>query len=171
VVALAAADDPPSVLEVGCGQGWLTQEIAIGIPTARITGIDIREDAIGFARSLVPQVDFQVADGTSLPFEASSFDLVVCAEVLEHVTEPTSILEEIDRVGSGHAIITVPHEPWFWLANLVRLKHARTLGNCPGHINHWSKRGFAKLLTDRYVSVSVESSFPWLIAEVRTASD
>ncbi|GAB4277304.1 MAG: hypothetical protein Kow0056_08630 [Coriobacteriia bacterium] len=158
--------NPKSILEVGCGQGWLTAQIAQALPSARVVGLDIRPQAIEYARSLCATAEFLVGDGAALPFNDSEFDLVVCSEVLEHVEDPQSVLDEMDRVGRGHAILSVPHEPWFWLTNLVRLRYLRTLGNCPGHIHHWTASSFRRMLSERYSRVQVENASFWLIAEV-----
>lgn len=167
LIERAVADAPANVLEVGCGQGWLTRQLLEALPEARVVGLDIRDDAIEFARELVPGAEFLVATGERLPFDDASFDLVVCSEVLEHVEDPTVVLREIKRVWRGHAVLSVPHEPWFWGANLARGKYLRTFGNCPGHIHHWSRPGFARLLRADFDQVEVSGSFPWLIADVR----
>jgi 2-polyprenyl-3-methyl-5-hydroxy-6-metoxy-1,4-benzoquinol methylase len=167
IVDLASSDGPSSLLEVGCGQGWLTKELTDAMPDTGIAGIDIREDAVDFARGLVPSAEFSVANGERLPFADGSFDIVVCSEVLEHVDDPSAVLAEMDRVGTGHLVVSVPHEPWFWGANLVRGKYLSTLGNCPGHIHHWTKAGLGRMLRTRYDDVTVEGSFPWLVADVR----
>jgi ubiquinone/menaquinone biosynthesis C-methylase UbiE len=167
VVELVAAEEPTRILEVGCGQGWLLKLIADALPDVELHGLDIRPEVIDYARKLVPSAHVVVGDGQSLPYEDGSFDVVVCSEVLEHVDDPAGVLAEIERVGRGVAVLSVPHEPWFWGVNLIRGKHLATLGNCAGHIHHWSKRSFAALLRARYETVSVSTSFPWLIALVR----
>ena len=158
---------PASVLEVGCGQGWFLASVAEALPDASLAGLDIREDAISVARSLVPSATLVVGDAATLPYPDASFDIVICSEVLEHVDDPAAVLAEIRRVGGGRAVITVPHEPWFWTANLARGKYLRTLGNSPGRIHHFTRRGFGRLLAHAYPEIVVDSSFPWLVAEVR----
>lgn len=167
VASRVKAGQPARVLEVGCGQGWLLAEVARAVPGARLSGIDIRPEAIDYARSVVPSAQLGVADATVLPFADDSFDVVVCSEVLEHVGDPRIVAEEIRRVGAGHAVISVPYEPWFWAANLVRGKYLSTLGNCPGHIHHFTRARFRRLLSRSYSEVEVLVSFPWLVADVR----
>ena len=161
------ASAPASVLEVGCGQGWLLASIAEALPNASLAGLDIREDAIAFARTLVPSAVLVTGDAARLPYETAMFDVAACSEVLEHVDDPSAVLSEIRRVGRGRAVISVPHDPWFWGANLLRGKYLKTLGNYPGHIHHFTRRSLRRLLESTYAEVEIVSSFPWLVAEVR----
>jgi len=167
VVTRAAEGSPARVLEVGCGQGWLLALIADALPDAALDGLDVRADAIELAREVAPRARVVVGDAAALPYGDASFDVVVCSEVLEHVDDPARVLAEIRRVGRGHAVISVPHEPWFWSANLLRGKYLRTLGNFPGHLHHFTARSLRRLLAERYESVELSSPFPWLVADVR----
>lgn len=169
IVAAVAGSSPGTLLEVGCGQGWLVRDLAEALPDVSMTGIDVREDAIEFARGLVPSATFVTGDGHGLEFGDHEFDVVVSAEVLEHVEDPHQVLDEIVRVGRERFVISVPHEPWFWLANLIRGKYLRTLGNCPGHVHHWTRGGFKRLLEAHFRDVKVHAAFPWLVAEVQGA--
>ena len=159
-----------SILEVGCGQGWLLKETGKAHPEAKLTGIDMRPEALEFARGLVPSAEFVLQDVHELPFDDASFDLVICSDVLEHVETPATVVHEIRRVSRGFGVISVPHEPFFWAANLVRGKHLRTLGNYPEHVNHFGKGALRRLLEPEFASVIIDTSFPWLIAEVHDSS-
>lgn len=167
VVTRTAEGDPASVLEVGCGQGWLLALIADALPDATLDGLDVRADAIELAREVAPRARMVVGDAAALPYDDASFDVVVCSEVLEHVDDPARVLAEIRRVGRGRAVISVPHEPWFWGANLARGKYLATFGNFPGHVHHFTARSLRRLLAGSYESAEVSSSFPWLVADVR----
>ncbi len=67
----------------------------------------------------------------------------------------------------GHLLVSVPREPAWRALNLVRGAYPRALGNTPGHVNHWSKRGFLDLVSDYGRLVAVSSPLPWTMALVR----
>jgi ubiquinone/menaquinone biosynthesis C-methylase UbiE len=154
-----------SILEVGCGQGWLLKDTGEAHPNARLVGIDMRPEALEFARELVPRGEFLLQDAHELPFDDASFDLVICSDVLEHVENPAAVVGEIRRVSRGFAVIAVPHEPFFWGSNLLRGKYLSTLGNFPEHVNHFGRGSLQRLLESAFANVIMDTSFPWLIAE------
>src|SRR5690606_37182112 len=97
-----------------------------------------------------------------------SFDLVLAVEVLEHVATPALALAELARVTRGPVVVTVPHEPWWRVANVARGKYLRDLGNTPGHVQHWSRRRFARVVDGPLAVRRVTSSFPWTLVAART---
>nr|WP_256444588.1 methyltransferase domain-containing protein [Aquihabitans sp. G128] len=104
-----------------------------------------------------------------LPFEADTFDLVLAIEVLEHVPYPELALSELHRVARRDVVVSVPREPIWSAANLARGKYLKDLGNTPGHINHWSKKGFAELVGRRFDVRAVHSPFPWTMVAAAKA--
>lgn len=98
-----------SILDVGCASGLMTNEVAKLFPNSLITGVDIYEDAIRYAKKKYPKINFVVADAHLLPFESNSVDLLICYETIEHVVDPILSLKEMRRVLSkkGHAIIVM----------------------------------------------------------------
>lgn len=70
-----------------------------------------------------PSVEHIQGDITRMPFCDHSFDIVICTEVLEHLEKPGAALKELKRVAKKFILITVPHEPWFCLGNLLVLKN------------------------------------------------
>jgi len=101
--------DTKKVLDVGCSSAVLTAEIAKKLPKSKVVGIDSYKNAIDFARTKYPNLELIVADAHKLPFENKAFDLVICTETLEHVTDPKKCLEEIKRVlrKQGKGIISM----------------------------------------------------------------
>jgi ubiquinone/menaquinone biosynthesis C-methylase UbiE len=151
-----------TVLEVGVGEGEVWARVRERYPAARPLGVDLPDATLATAwhdRALPGAF----ADVVSLPFPDRAFDLVLAIEVLEHVPDPQLALQELHRVGRRHAVLSVPREPVWRVANLARGKYLRALGNTPGHVQHWSKRGFARLVAETFTVRSVSSPFPWTI--------
>lgn len=163
LVAPLAAQD---VLDAGCGEGLGLTRLAPVLP-GRVTGFDLSEEAVSRARAAHPAGTFSIEDITALPYDDGAFDLVICMEVLEHLPEPAKALRELKRVCRGHLLLSVPHEPWFQLGNLVRGQWRETWGNHPEHVQHWGKRSFQRFLESELRAVELHGSFPWIIARAR----
>ncbi len=164
--ALAA---PGSVLDVGCGEGVLTEQWADRISPGRIVGIDLEDPKLAdeWRGRRRPNLTFAPMEVERLAFADGEFDLVAATEVLEHVTEPERALAEMARVASGYLLVSVPHEPLWRALNMARGAYLRQLGNTPGHLNHWTRRSFVSLL-GRYGEVAqIRAPFPWTMLLVR----
>jgi 2-polyprenyl-6-hydroxyphenyl methylase/3-demethylubiquinone-9 3-methyltransferase len=113
---MLATLSPGRVLDVGCHGGRFTQEVVTRYPSSRISGIDMSQHAIRYAKKRNPKVDFRVARAESLPYKNGSFDLVTCFEVLEHVEDPVQVVGEMRRVLSpqGYIMMLVPSENWLF---------------------------------------------------------
>ena len=161
--------DPESVLDVGCGEGVLTSEWAERLDDGRIVGIDLDDPKLRqeWDRRDRPNLEFRAEEATALSFAADEFDMASAIEVLEHVPDPETTLAEMARVARRHLLVSVPREPLWRMLNVARGAYVRDLGNTPGHVNHWSKRGFVQLLS-RYGTVEeARSPFPWTMLLVR----
>ena len=88
-------------------------------------------------------------------------------EVLEHVPDPEHTLAEMARCASGHLLVSVPREPMWRMLNMARGAYLSDLGNTPGHLNHWSKRSFVRMLERYGQVVQARSPFPWTMLLVR----
>ena len=67
----------------------------------------------------------------------------------------------------GHLLVSVPREPLWRALNMARGAYLTDLGNTPGHVNHWSRRGFEALLSRHGEVVETRSPFPWTMTLVR----
>lgn len=97
-----------SVLDVGCGKGFMLHDLAELISGITVKGVDISQYAIENAiEDMKPHV--QVANATYLPFPDNSFDVVISINTV-HNLEPEECgraLQEIERVSRGNSFITV----------------------------------------------------------------
>ncbi len=101
----AAGLNGRSVLDVGCGGGILSESMAAR--GANVTGIDLSEKALGVARLHLfesrNRVDYQMVSAEEHALErAGSYDVVTCMEMLEHVPDPSSVVQacsKLTRIG------------------------------------------------------------------------
>jgi 2-polyprenyl-3-methyl-5-hydroxy-6-metoxy-1,4-benzoquinol methylase len=161
--------DPASLLDVGCGEGVLTHEWAKRLGDRRIVGIDLDDPLLHaeWDKRRAPNLTYQVMKAENLPFADGEFDVASAIEVLEHVPEPEHTVAEMARVASGWLLVSVPREPLWRGLNMARGAYLKDLGNTPGHLNHWSKRSFVKLLSRHGDVVQARSPFPWTMLLVR----
>jgi 2-polyprenyl-3-methyl-5-hydroxy-6-metoxy-1,4-benzoquinol methylase len=161
--------DPASLLDVGCGEGVLTHEWAKRLGDRRIVGIDLDDPLLHaqWADRQAPNLAYQVMKAENLPFADGEFDVATAIEVLEHVPDPAHTVAEMARVASGWLLVSVPREPLWRGLNMARGAYIKDLGNTPGHLNHWSKRSFVKLLSQHGDIVQARSPFPWTMLLVR----
>jgi ubiquinone/menaquinone biosynthesis C-methylase UbiE len=133
----AGRDAPRRLLEVACGTGIATQAIRRALPgTSEVVATDLNEAMFTHARrklSGTTGISWRQADATALPFDASSFDMVVCQFGLMFVPDKPAAAREARRVlGKGGRVImsvwdTLEHNP------LGRIPHATIASFFPGN--------------------------------------
>jgi 2-polyprenyl-3-methyl-5-hydroxy-6-metoxy-1,4-benzoquinol methylase len=166
---LFAQADPRSLLDVGCGEGVLVHRWAERLGEKRVVGIDLEEESLqaGWSGRQAPNLEYRTMEAEDLPFAANEFDLASAIEVLEHVPDAERMLAEMARCAERHLLVSVPREPLWRALNMARGAYVTRLGNTPGHLNHWSRRSFERLLARYGKVVAVRSPFPWTMLLVR----
>lgn len=168
LMCLAKSVKPVTVLDVGCGEGFSLVQLQRNKIGRIHEGVDYSHDAIRLGKKLYPKLNIKLANTYNLPYKDSTFDLVICTEVLEHLERPHKALSEIKRVAKKYIIFSVPNEPFFIIANLLRGKYLGTFGNHPEHINHWKSGTFKRFLRKNGLKIScMRHPFPWTMVLAR----
>ncbi len=164
--------DPQSILDVGCGEGVLTERWAERLGEKPVLGIDLPDPKLEahWSTRRRANLEFRTMDVDGLSsLTSGSFDLAAAIEVLEHVPDPERTLAEMARVAARHLLVSVPREPLWRALNVARGAYLRELGNTPGHVNHWSKRSFVQAAGRYGEVIEARSPFPWTMLLVRVS--
>jgi len=157
--------------EIGCGEGELA--IRLARRGLRVRGSDVSPEVIAEARARAVdaglELELKAAPIEALDPSGDGAELIVCCEVMEHLDDPEAALETVAALANPWAIISVPREPLWRVLNLARLKYVSALGNTPGHLHHWSRRGFARFVGRRLEVVELHAPLPWTMALCRSA--
>ncbi|UFQ19186.1 MULTISPECIES: class I SAM-dependent methyltransferase [Streptomyces] len=100
------------VLDIGCGPGTITADLAELVPDGHVTGVDHAPGILGTARATAAErgldnVEFAVADVHDLDFPDDTFCVVHAHQVLQHVGDPVRALREMRRVCRPGGLIAV----------------------------------------------------------------
>jgi ubiquinone/menaquinone biosynthesis C-methylase UbiE len=124
-------------LDIGCADGTFTRFYSEKFPDTEGYGIDHSFVSIERAKNLMPNGNFQVGNLYTLPFKDNFFDLVHCAETIEHLEKPEDAIKEMFRVlkTGGTFIITTPNE---------------TTNIDPEHLWKWNISGVKKIISGKW---------------------
>lgn len=144
--ALVRAVAPATVLDAGCGEGFVHRGLVARGVRARWTGIDVSPGAIAFAASRdTTGGTWKVADLHATGYPDASFDLVLCSQVLEHIAAAEQVRDELGRLTRRWLLLTVPLEPWFRRVCAVAV--GLRIGADPGHVHFWDAAAFRRFVS------------------------
>lgn len=160
---------PGTVLDAGCGEGFILEDLAGEFPDVRFCGIDLAAAAIRYARQHCSHpISLAVGDLLGLPFASGTFDLLICSEVLEHVRDVEPVVQELSRVARHYVLVSVPLEPYFQA--MARIVTRLGLAPDPGHVQFWSRRSFQDLMCRNFPDVTFRYTTLYQIALARLAA-
>jgi len=153
-----------SILDVGCGEGFMLDFFAKNNLAKHLEGIDLSKEAIELGKFNFPSLKLKQENIYSLPYSNNSFDLVTSAEVLEHLEDPQKALSEITRVSNRYILLSVPNEPLYRLSRLFSGINIKKLGDHPEHINHWGVKSFKDFVSKNNLKIiQTKLPFPWIL--------
>ena len=148
------------ILDLGCATGWMTHRLS-EFGTAE--GVDLSETAIAMARAQFPGIRYTAGDLYEMTLSSEPVDVVVCQEVIAHVSDPRGLIDRIDEVmkPGGYIIISAANK---LVMNRVRFEDG-IVGVGPEdpdeHIKKWLGMGDLKgLLKPRFKILRSTSVIP-----------
>lgn len=162
---LARLPTDARVLDVGCGPGTITVDLAARVPDGQVTGIDAAGDVLALARQEADRrgqanVRFEVGDVYDLGYDDGTFDVVHAHQVLQHLSDPVAALTEMRRVCRPGGLVAArdgDYGGFFWFPDDPGLTEwqelyrnvARALGGEPDggrHLLSWARQaGFEQI--------------------------
>lgn len=109
------------LLDLGCGQGHLTNYIKEKFKDFEVHGLDYSVSAIDYASTHFKNIDFIVANAYQPPFENEYFDIVVCNNIWEHVPDPVNLLKSISRILKSNGVLIISTPSRYRLMNLLKI--------------------------------------------------
>lgn len=145
-------------LEVGCGLGYFSKKaLRKGV---LVTGLDIGQNLVEKCQKDMTKGKFVVGSATKLPFKKSSFDIVLCTEVIEHTNNPKKAINELIRVTKkgGYVVITTPnkvYKPFFDLLGILKIRpyHGNENWFYPWELKKYLLKNKVKIVKEVYFNI------------------
>jgi len=105
--------DAKLILDVGCGSGMVTRDIA-HLTKGKVIGIDESQDMVKVAKEVLKKyknVELRVGNAQNIPFEDNMFDIVTCNLLLMWAVDPQTVVNEMARVTKPGGIVLASLEP------------------------------------------------------------
>jgi SAM-dependent methyltransferase len=131
---------PQTLVEIGCGDGALLQELTSLAST--LDGFELSPKAAGFARDRGIARRVEAFDGEHVPAADDAYDLAVLSHVIEHVPDPVPLLKEAARL-APHVLVEVPLED----NRSARRPTKRRLAKESGHLHSLNRASLQAMLT------------------------
>lgn len=137
------------IIDIGCGDGTFLNELK-----GKLFGVDISQNScVEAERILGVNATIVNADARQIPLQSSSFDIIICSEVLEHIPHAEKAVSEIMRIAKPGAkiIVSIPNEKVITIGRALMLKFPPKLAV---HVNDFGiadiERMFGKRCAARY---------------------
>jgi 2-polyprenyl-3-methyl-5-hydroxy-6-metoxy-1,4-benzoquinol methylase len=125
------------ILDAGCGEGHLLKKLNSSLKNNEYYGIDITSVAIKLAKKRCPFANIKNGDLFNTKYPNETFNVIICTEVLEHIINFQSVLNEFKRIlkPGGLLIITFPNEILWTISRFFLLRRPIKV---PDHVNSFT---------------------------------
>jgi SAM-dependent methyltransferase len=148
-----------SLLDVGCGNGFVLSALEPAFPEIAMTGCELSADALAIAESRLTRTTLRRLDALELGFDGE-FDLVCAFDVLEHIEDDEAALAAMGRAASpsGGILVTVPQHRWLWSAPDDYAGHKRRYTR-DEMLAKLSRIGFEEVLVTSFVTTVLPAMY------------
>jgi len=134
-----------SILEIGCGSGWLSERLA---EYGDVTGLDMADEVLERARLRAPHITWLAGDFAEMDFPLRSFDVVVHMDTLSHVPNQPAFMAKIASLLKPGGRMLVGTQNAFVYSRISWVQPTR-----PGHIRKWVTAGELQRLADPHFDI------------------
>jgi ubiquinone/menaquinone biosynthesis C-methylase UbiE len=110
-------------LDIACGSGYGTKLLAQS--AKKMYGVDVSEESVNYAKDHYPAVniEYRVGDGTNIPLDDNSVDVVITFETIEHIKDYRKFMKELKRIlkHDGLLVVSTPNDLEFAEGNHFHL--------------------------------------------------
>ena len=144
--------DFKSLLEIGCGTGFVLSGIMQRFPEARVVGSEIFIAGLEYAAKRAPKATFLQMDARKNPYY-DEFAVIGAFDVMEHIEEDVEVMKQVNTAlrRGGHFLITVPQHPWLWSQADEYAQHVRRYSKVELH-EKLASTGFKIVRSSSFVS-------------------
>lgn len=150
------------IADVGCGEGITLEKATRLFPEKNFIGIDRLLENL----SICADHHLNIAGGDiyGLPFSGGCFDCVLLLEVIEHLSDPSPAISEINRIlkPAGKLIVIFPNDKMFKVARLMTCKFQEAFYD-PDHVKQWTPGDIKIFLSRHGFRILNQQSIPFLI--------
>lgn len=142
-----------SMMEVGCGTGFVLSGVSKAFPLAQLVGSEIFVAGLRYASQRIPSAEFVQMDARRIPYEAE-FDVIGAFDVIEHINEDVTVLQSMFNAikPGGGLMVTVPQHQWLWSAADDYACHQRRYSSADLHAK-LQETGFEIIRSTSFVSL------------------
>jgi SAM-dependent methyltransferase len=147
------------LIDLGCGAGITLEKLAMQFPEKKCFGIDLGKENLAACRS--SRLPVVCGDVCQLGLKKESADCCLLLDVIEHLTLPEKVLEEIFRIlkPGGTLILIFPNDRTFFLARLFFFKFKEAFYDA-GHVKQWHPKEMKSLLREKGFHIDHSMNLP-----------
>lgn len=139
-----------SLLEIGCGTGFVLEGIRGAYPDADIHGSEYFEEGLMYAKERIPSATFTQLDATQMS-DVECYDVIGAFDVIEHIEQDQLVLNNLSKAikKGGSLIVSVPQHRWLW----------SEVDEYACHVRRYTRSELIKKVQDAGLRVEYTTSF------------